>query len=125
MNSGHVSKSKRIRSIPDSDHRAGGRRDILKIDTEGCERAILSSLKTRLPTIQVIYVEYHSNDDRIWIDAPLSPTHILSRGQVIHEHQGDFATWRGQLAHQGFRPRNRIVPASGPTRTSWGSSPGR
>jgi hypothetical protein len=64
--------------------------DILKIDTEGCERPILASIKTRLPTIQVIYIEYHSNEDRIWIDALLSPIHILSRGQVIHEHQGEF-----------------------------------
>jgi len=64
--------------------------DILKIDTEGCERPILASIKTRLPTIQVIYIEYHSNEDRIWIDALLSPTHILSRGRVIHEHQGEF-----------------------------------
>jgi FkbM family methyltransferase len=64
--------------------------DVLKIDTEGCERQILASIKARLPAIQVIYVEYHSDDDRVWIDALLSPTHILSRGRVIHEHCGEF-----------------------------------
>src|SRR5262249_34513158 len=63
--------------------------DILKIDTEGCERSILGSIRSRLTDIRVIYLEYHSDDDRRWIDALLTATHILSRGHVLHEHRGE------------------------------------
>jgi FkbM family methyltransferase len=64
--------------------------DVLKVDTEGCERSILGSIRSRLPSIRVVYVEYHSDDDRRWIDTLLMPTHILSRGHVLHEHRGEF-----------------------------------
>src|SRR5215467_16291829 len=63
--------------------------DILKIDTEGCERSILGSIRSRLADIRVLYLEYHSDDDRRWIDALLAPTHIVSRGHVLHEHRGE------------------------------------
>jgi FkbM family methyltransferase len=84
--------------------------DVLKIDTEGCERAILGSIRSRLPGIRLIYIEYHSEDDRHWIDALLAPTHILSRGHVMHEHRGEFcyvsrvaATMAGMDNHE-IRP---------------------
>lgn len=41
---------------------------ILKIDTEGCEVEILSSIKEMLPRIKVVLIEYHSDIDRRKID---------------------------------------------------------
>ena len=38
--------------------------DILKIDTEGCETQIVSSIEHYLLSIRVIYLEYHSSEDR-------------------------------------------------------------
>ena len=46
--------------------------DVLKIDTEGCEVAILESLGPRLDYVGVILLEYHSESDRRHIDQLLS-----------------------------------------------------
>ena len=40
---------------------------IIKIDTEGCELEILDSIKTFFNQLQVIYLEFHSEKDRIRI----------------------------------------------------------
>lgn len=42
--------------------------DVLKVDTEGCEIAILESLKARLDYIGIVLLEYHSEADRRHID---------------------------------------------------------
>jgi FkbM family methyltransferase len=65
--------------------------DVLKLDTEGCEVAILESLATWLPATRIVYVEYHSEEDRMRIDEMLYPTHILVAGHVIHAHRGEFS----------------------------------
>jgi FkbM family methyltransferase len=64
--------------------------DVLKLDTEGCEVAILEAMGAALAATKVIYVEYHSEEDRLRIDALLHPSHILVAGQVIHLHRGEF-----------------------------------
>jgi FkbM family methyltransferase len=64
--------------------------DVLKIDTEGCEIPILESIKARLLTIRVVYLEYHSDEDRRRIDALLAPTHLLTSGRVVSPHRGEF-----------------------------------
>ena len=46
--------------------------DVLKIDTEGCEVAILESLRPRLDYIGIILLEYHSETDRRQIDQLLT-----------------------------------------------------
>ncbi len=51
--------------------------DILKIDTEGCEVDILSSIETYLENIDVIYLEYHVKDDQEVILEILSKSHIV------------------------------------------------
>jgi FkbM family methyltransferase len=84
--------------------------DILKIDTEGCERSILGSIQSRLLGIRVIYVEYHSEDDRRWIDALLGPTHILSRGHVMHEHRGEFCYVSRTAASMAGMDHHEIKP---------------
>jgi FkbM family methyltransferase len=50
--------------------------DILKIDTEGSEVAILNSLCTYLPYVGIVLAEYHSESDRRAIDRILN-THTL------------------------------------------------
>jgi FkbM family methyltransferase len=66
------------------------RADILKLDTEGCEWPILTSLQPWLGNFRVIYLEYHSENDRQRIDALLAPTHLLYNGQAHHLHRGEF-----------------------------------
>lgn len=63
--------------------------DILKIDTEGCELQILKDLFEKLSTIKVIYLEFHSEEDRRLIDQLLNPTHVLWRGDIVHAHRGN------------------------------------
>ena len=65
--------------------------DILKVDSEGCERQILDSIRTRLAHIKVIYLEFHSADDRLWIDRLLADTHVLCSARVDHPHRGELA----------------------------------
>jgi FkbM family methyltransferase len=59
---------------------------ILKIDTEGCEVPILEDLGVRLATVDQIYVEYHSEEDRRAIDALLADRFSLafSCAQLVH-----------------------------------------
>ena len=63
--------------------------DILKIDTEGCEVPILRSIRELLPQISVVYLEFHSHDDRMMIDNMLSPSHLLQIGNVYNPHRGE------------------------------------
>lgn len=51
--------------------------DVLKVDTEGCEVPILRDLEPVLADVKVIYLEYHSEDDRRTIDRLLEPTHLM------------------------------------------------
>lgn len=64
--------------------------DIVKLDTEGCEWPILTSLRPWLGQFRVIYLEYHSETDRRRIDALLEPTHLLQGGIIHHPHRGEF-----------------------------------
>lgn len=63
--------------------------DILKIDTEGCEVPILTSLADVQDSTKVIYIEYHCEEDRLTIDALLSKTHYLQYGRVNAVHRGE------------------------------------
>lgn len=71
--------------------------DVLKIDTEGCETQILSSIRDKIPQIWVIYLEYHSEEDRRLIDAMLAPTHVLLRAKVEKAHCGELHYVRSDL----------------------------
>ncbi len=59
--------------------------DILKIDTEGCEVDILSSIETFLENIDVIYLEYHGKDDEEVILEILSKSHIVMQKKANAE----------------------------------------
>jgi FkbM family methyltransferase len=58
------------------------RLDILKIDTEGCEVPILESFGQLIDTVRVLYVEYHSDDDRRIIDQMIAASHVLGFGAM-------------------------------------------
>ncbi|MBF0124098.1 MAG: FkbM family methyltransferase [Magnetococcales bacterium] len=51
--------------------------DILKVDTEGSELPIFTSLLSAGFRARLIYTEYHSKDDCKKINDILSPTHVL------------------------------------------------
>jgi FkbM family methyltransferase len=57
--------------------------DVLKIDTEGCEVPILKAMRHLIPEIQVVYLEFHSEEDRKEIDGLLGKTHLLALARVF------------------------------------------
>ena len=61
---------------------------ILKLDTEGCEVPILSELLGSVPDIELIYCEYHAEDDRRTIDALVADRFCLYWGTATKLHQG-------------------------------------
>lgn len=63
--------------------------DVLKIDTEGCELPILQAWRDRLAAVRILYLEYHSDDDRRAIDDLPGPTHVLAHAEIRHPHRGD------------------------------------
>lgn len=80
--------------------------DILKLDTQGSELPILRSLAPFVADVSAIYVEYHSEDDRIAIDALLRPTHMVVSGRIEIPHIGELCYvnkvryWdKGDLGH--------------------------
>lgn len=73
--------------------------DILKIDTEGCEVHILESLRKKLARIWVIYLEYHTEEDRRRIDELLAPTHVLLRAKAEKAHCGEVTYVRFDLGN--------------------------
>jgi FkbM family methyltransferase len=63
--------------------------DILKIDTEGCERHVFASLGDAALAAKVIYVEFHSERDRLDLDRMLVRTHALFAGHIRGPHRGE------------------------------------
>ena len=63
--------------------------EVIKIDTEGCEYAILNDLGRIRRESKLIYLEFHSEADRRQIDALVEPTHILASAVVRHPHRGE------------------------------------
>jgi FkbM family methyltransferase len=63
--------------------------DVLKIDTEGCEVPILCELEALLPSVKCVYLEFHSDRDRLRLDERLARTHVLAHAAVRHPHRGD------------------------------------
>jgi FkbM family methyltransferase len=70
--------------------------DVLKVDVEGGEVAVLQSLAALLPSVKVLYVEYDSRLDRRAIDDLVRETHQLFVGQVFLD-QGECVYLRNDL----------------------------
>jgi FkbM family methyltransferase len=71
---------------------------ILKIDTEGCEIPILQELFNYTQNIDIIYLEYHSEGDRLELGRMLKPNFILYRMDAIAVHRGTFVYISRELA---------------------------
>lgn len=78
--------------------------DVLKIDTEGCEVPILQALADLVPRIQVLYVEFHDEDDRLDMDAMLRDTHILYHARLHQPHRGELC----YVAYTSFPAREAL-----------------
>lgn len=61
---------------------------ILKMDTEGLELEILRAIEDRLTSIDVVYLEYHSEADRLAIDRLLEPHFQLYAARADCPHRG-------------------------------------
>jgi FkbM family methyltransferase len=98
--------------------------DILKVDVEGCEPDVLTSLTPLLPTVKVLYFEYDSRAARREIFEILRPTHELYRGFMFLE-QGECIFVRRDLAeHPGANQRllELFVAAARPANESASSA---
>lgn len=62
---------------------------ILKIDTEGCEVQILRDIGNFLHHISLIYLEYHSENDRLEIDQLLKTNFKLLLADIHMFHRGN------------------------------------
>ncbi|MGK7904360.1 MAG: FkbM family methyltransferase [Hormoscilla sp.] len=61
---------------------------ILKIDTEGCEVPIISDCLSVVDKIDMIYFEYHSEEDRLEIDRMVSDKFVLHKAKTDTVHRG-------------------------------------
>ena len=63
---------------------------VVKVDTEGCDAEILESIAGLFPRIQVVYVEYHSENQRRRIDRTLTGHGmLLFNALALRPHRGD------------------------------------
>ncbi|MDZ4735338.1 MAG: FkbM family methyltransferase [Rhodospirillaceae bacterium] len=83
--------------------------DILKIDTEGSERPILDALRPVLGRVKALYVEFHSEADRRWIDEAMNKTHALWQGEITSADRGLLC----YLRHDRAAARMRRAASSG------------
>lgn len=66
-------------------------RCLIKIDTEGCEVAIVERIQSLLPNVDMLYLEYHHESDRRRLDSLLpsfsvlfSSAKFMHRGTVLY-----------------------------------------
>ena len=64
---------------------------VLKIDTEGCEVPVLTGIPEVLARTDVLYVEYHSEQDRREIEALVADRFVLWRASAVAVHRGTLA----------------------------------
>ena len=70
---------------------------MLKIDVEGCEVEVLTSLAGMLPTVKLLYVEYDSRHARKALGRMVDATHELYTGKMFLD-QGECIYIRRDLA---------------------------
>ena len=83
--------------------------DVAKIDTEGCEIPILRDLLA-VYAAKVIYLEFHSEEDRIRIDSMLREAYSLFAARIVHLHRGTLCyVARREVDANSDYHRHRIV----------------
>jgi FkbM family methyltransferase len=91
------------------------RPDIIKIDTEGCEIPIISTILESFRNARAIYLEYHSDEDRLELDRLLSGTHLLVYGKIGSPHRGELVyVHRQAFPSPQMRDHWKISPDRGP-----------
>jgi FkbM family methyltransferase len=81
--------------------------DILKVDVEGCEVEVLTSLEPLLPSVKVLYLEYDSRVARRSLARIVERTHELYCG-VLFLDQGECIYLRKDIADQPAATRRLV-----------------
>ena len=83
--------------------------DIAKIDTEGCEIPIIKDLIANY-AMRVIYLEFHSEEDRFAIEDLLRTEYSLFSADIQHLHRGTLCyVSRSAIARDSDYHHHRIV----------------
>jgi FkbM family methyltransferase len=104
-----------LRSADDEMKRLGiDEISILKLDTEGCELPILTSLSSWLPRTDFIYIEYHSEADRRAIDRLTEDLFILTTSRATAPHRGQILYTNKRIAdrYEIFNRQRIVQPKS-------------
>lgn len=75
--------------VMDAQLLVGWKPNVLKVDAEQVELTILDRMFPALGKIELIYLEFHTEEDRHIIDAMLRPTHSLFHAHIGHKDQGE------------------------------------
>jgi FkbM family methyltransferase len=97
--------------------------DVLKLDVEGCELDVLTSLEPLVPSVKVLYVEYESRQARRGIDTLLTGTHELWLSMLMALDQGEGIYVRKDLA-DGPGSERRLLELFHAGRVAGTSPPG-
>jgi FkbM family methyltransferase len=73
---------------------------ILKLDTEGCEVPILTEFLAAVPALDILYCEYHAEEDRRRIDALVSDRFLLYASNATKPHLGTCVYVARSLIHK-------------------------
>jgi len=87
---------------------------ILKLDTEGCELPILTSLSPWLERTDFMYIEYHSEEDRRAIDRLTEEYFMLTTARAACPHRGQIMYSAKRLAdrYEIFNRQRVVGPRS-------------
>ncbi len=78
---------------------------LVKIDTEGSERPILENAGDLILRADVVMFEYHSEDDRRWLDQHLGKyDFLLYKGYIRYAHRGTLKYVHRRTKPEGFHP---------------------
>lgn len=83
-------------------HHINGPIDVLKIDTEGCESEIIADVCAWMDGVKVLYLEYHSENKRLRIDAEVKHTHTLWSASSTRPHRGELCYLRSDLVPENY-----------------------
>ena len=87
---GDSSETIKLEKTADEIRRLGtGTISVLKVDTEGCEIPIVTEALATAENIDFIFVEYHSEENRLALDRLLSQRFLLHAATAKHVHRGE------------------------------------
>lgn len=88
----------------------GARFPVLKIDTEGSEVPVLRDLGSRIQRVAALYLEYHSEEDRVWIDRLAADNGLtLFSSEACHPHRGEICYVRRAILDERTHYSSRYI----------------